>query len=64
MISISQLLLFSPCSRGDEAVLKRFFINEGDLSSLQNEHHVVDHQSFLKENQRLPSRELEIPAGE
>jgi hypothetical protein len=31
-------------------ILRRFFINESDLSSLQNKHHVVDHQGFLKDN--------------
>jgi hypothetical protein len=28
--------------------VKRFLINESDLSSLHNRHHVVDHQCFLK----------------
>jgi hypothetical protein len=36
--------------------VKRFLINESDLSSLHNRHHVVDHQCFLKDNQRQPSR--------
>jgi len=36
---------------------KRFLINEGDLSSLHNKHHVVDHQVFLKDNQRKFLRE-------
>jgi hypothetical protein len=31
--------------------MKRLFIDEGDLSSLHNEHHVVDHQCFLKDNE-------------
>jgi hypothetical protein len=33
-----------------EKRLGRFLINEGDLSSLHNKHHVVDHQVFLKDN--------------
>jgi hypothetical protein len=45
-----------------ESALKRFFINKGDLSSLQNGHHVVDHQCFLKDNQRQPS--LKVSAEE
>src|SRR5262249_4920314 len=51
------------CRRGARVTLKRFFINESDLSSLHNEHHVVDHQCFLKENQRRAFRELEYLLG-
>jgi len=48
------------CQQRRRRFLKRFFINESDLSSLHNGHHVVDHQCFLKDNQRQPSREVEF----
>jgi len=51
------------CYRGARIPLKRFFINESDLSSLHNQHHVVDHQCFLKENQRRAFREPEYLLG-
>jgi len=41
------------CQKRAEAIL----INEGDLSSLHNKHHVVDHQVFLKDNQHKFLRE-------
>jgi hypothetical protein len=50
-------------SSGGEVALKRFFINESDLSSLHNRHHVVDHQCFLKHNQRQPSLKAEYLPG-
>jgi hypothetical protein len=40
-------------------VIRRLFINKGDLSSLHNGHHVVDHQCFLKENERQAFRNVE-----
>jgi hypothetical protein len=33
------------------------------LSSLHNRQHVVDHQSFLKDNQNEPSRKVEYLPG-
>jgi hypothetical protein len=44
----STLRLCKTLSVAGQKILRRFFINRSDLSSLHNEHHVVDHQDFLK----------------
>jgi len=54
---------WSSVSGAGEGVLKRFFVNKSDLSSLHNKHHVVDHQCFLKYNQQQPSLNVEYPPG-
>jgi hypothetical protein len=64
LCSITQLYAFGRfISSAGESVPKRFFFNESDLSSLHNRQHVVDHQSFLKDNQKQLSKR-KVSAGE